>query len=102
VIRGSCKNHNEEDILSYFFSDQPIGFWHNGRFHPLWGHHVHDDAHILLSPPIDELEMILTRHEDSTPNQIAIYIISSLEGEPIEQLSLRVAHDEWKLGQGRK
>jgi uncharacterized protein len=68
---------------------------------PLWGHHVHDDAHILSGPAIDELEMILTRHEDSTSNQIAIYIISSLEGEPIEQLSLRVAHDEWKLGQAK-
>lgn len=68
---------------------------------PLWGHHVHDDAHILSPAAIDNLEMMLARHEDSTSNQIAIYIISSLEGEPIEQLSLRVAHDEWKLGQAK-
>jgi uncharacterized protein len=68
---------------------------------PLWGHHVHDDAHILSPSTIDNLEVMLVRHEDSTSNQIAIYIISSLEGEPIEQLSLRVAHDEWKLGQAK-
>lgn len=68
---------------------------------PLWGHHVHDDAHILSPATIDNLEVMLTRHEDSTSNQIAIYIISSLQNEPIEQLSLRVAHDEWKLGQAK-
>jgi uncharacterized protein len=65
---------------------------------PLWGHRVHDDAHVLSSSTIDELELMLKKHEDSTSNQIAVLIIPSLEGDNLEEYSLRVAHDEWKLG----
>jgi uncharacterized protein len=72
--------------------------WAQREVPPLWGHHVHDDAHILSPSTIDSLELMLTRHEDSTSNQIAIYTIHSLEGEVLEEFSLRVAHDEWKLG----
>jgi uncharacterized protein len=65
----------------------------------LWGHAVHDEAHILSTATIDHLEGLLKAHEDSTSNQIAVLIIPSLEGEVLEEYSLRVAHDEWKLGQ---
>jgi uncharacterized protein len=65
----------------------------------LWGHRVHDEAHVLSQATIDRLEVILKEHEDSTTNQIAILIIPSLEGEDLEGYSIRVAHDTWKLGQ---
>ncbi len=65
----------------------------------LWGHRVHDEAHVLSQATIDRLEVILKEHEDSTTNQIAVLIISSLEGEDLEGYSIRVAHDTWKLGQ---
>jgi uncharacterized protein len=68
---------------------------HGGRW-------VHDEAHILSASAIAELEAILKAERDSTSNQIAVLIIPSLEGEPIEDYALRVAHNEWKLGQKGK
>ena len=63
----------------------------------LWGTRVHDEAKILKQETVDNLENELTNYEDSTSNQIAIVTVSSLDGEPIENYSLRVA-EEWKLG----
>jgi uncharacterized protein len=63
----------------------------------LWGHRVHDDAHILSSTAIDNLELRLKSFEDSTTNQMAVLIVSSLDNEPIETYSIKVV-EEWKLG----
>ncbi|HEY3404179.1 MAG TPA: TPM domain-containing protein [Ohtaekwangia sp.] len=65
----------------------------------LWGHRVHDEAHILSAATVEQLEQMLKLHEDSTTNQIAVLIIPSLDGEVLEEYSIRVAHDVWKLGQ---
>jgi uncharacterized protein len=67
----------------------------------LWNTRVHDDAHALKQETIDKLEKQLEAYEDSTSNQIAVLIISSLDGETIEEYSLRVA-EKWKLGQKNK
>ena len=67
----------------------------------LWGLHVHDEAKVLSQQTVDHLENQLKVYEDSTSNQIAILIIASLAGEPIEEYSLRVA-EKWKLGQKEK
>jgi uncharacterized protein len=69
---------------------------------PLWGHQVHDEAHVLSHETIESLEATLKNFEDTTSNQIAILIIPSLEGDVLEEYSLRVAHDEWKLGTREK
>jgi uncharacterized protein len=63
----------------------------------LWGQRVHDEAHILKPATIDQLEKDLKLYEDSTTNQIAILIVQNLDGETIEDYSLRVA-EKWKLG----
>lgn len=63
----------------------------------LWGQRVHDEAHVLKTETIDQLERDLKAHEDSTSNQIAILIIPSLEGEVLENYTLRVV-EKWKLG----
>jgi uncharacterized protein len=68
---------------------------------PLANKRIHDEAHILSSSTVEQLEIQLQQYEDSTSNQIAILIISSLEGGAIEDYALRVAHNEWKLGQGK-
>jgi uncharacterized protein len=47
---------------------------------------------------VEALEAQLKAYEDSTSNQIAILTITSLDGESIEEYSLRVA-EKWKLGQ---
>jgi uncharacterized protein len=67
---------------------------------PLEGKRVHDLAGALSSQTVQNLEMQLKVHQDSTGNQIAILILNSLQGESLEEYSLRVAHDEWKLGSG--
>lgn len=72
---------------------------------PLEGKRVHDLAGVLSSQTIQNLEVQLKVHEDSTGNQIAILIIPSLKGESLEEYSLRVAHYNpntkvgWGLGQ---
>jgi Beta-propeller domains of methanol dehydrogenase type len=63
----------------------------------LWGQRVHDDAKVLRAETADALELKLKAHEDSTSNQIALLIIESLDGEVIEEYSLKVV-EKWKLG----
>lgn len=67
----------------------------------LWGIHVHDEAKILSQQTVEQIERQLSVYEDSTSNQIAILIINSLEGEVLEEYTLRVA-EKWKLGQKDK
>jgi len=67
----------------------------------LWGQHVHDEAKALSAGAVDALERKLKIFGDSTSNQVAILIVPSLDGEVIEQYSLRVA-EKWKLGQKDK
>jgi uncharacterized protein len=67
----------------------------------LWGQRIHDEARILLPTTIDQLEKKLKVYEDSTSNQIAVLIIQSLDGDAIENYSIRVA-EKWKLGQKGK
>lgn len=67
---------------------------------PPWGGKcVHDEARVLSSHTVEQLEVQLQQYEDSTSNQVAILIIQSLKGDVLEEYSMRVAHNEWKLGQ---
>jgi uncharacterized protein len=66
----------------------------------LWGQRVHDEAKVLSAATVDNLEKQLKSFEDSTTNQIAVLIVPSLDGEVIEQYSLRVV-ETWKLGQAK-
>ncbi len=65
------------------------------------GYWVHDEADILSAQSIARLESILQAERDSTSNQIAVLIIPSLEGNALEDFSLRVA-EAWKLGKSDK
>lgn len=67
----------------------------------LWNLRVHDDAKVLSPDKAEMLELKLKHYEDSTSNQIALLIISSLEGESVEDYTIRVA-EKWKLGQKEK
>ena len=54
----------------------------------------------------DNVEAGLNRYllelEQKTTAQMVILTINSLEGESIDDLSLKIAHDKWKLGQKGK
>ncbi|WP_276368144.1 TPM domain-containing protein [Chryseolinea sp. H1M3-3] len=65
------------------------------------GYWVHDEADILSVQRTSRLERILQAERDSTSNQIAILIIPSLDGNALEEYSLRVA-EAWKLGKSDK
>ena len=58
---------------------------------------VNDYANILSPATISDLQNLLKTHEDSTSNQVAVLTIPALEGESIEDYSIKVAQT-WKLG----
>src|SRR6478736_1106233 len=67
----------------------------------LWGMRVHDEAHALKPETVDQLEKELKVYEDTTSNQIAILIVQSVDGDVLEEYSLRVS-EKWKLGKKEK
>ncbi len=63
--------------------------------------HVNDYAHILSPAAVQKIEAELTAFESSDSTQIAVLTIPSLEGENLEEYSIKVA-DAWKIGQKGK
>lgn len=59
---------------------------------------VGDLAHVLPVSTVESISAQLAAHETKTGNQVAVLILPSLEGEPLEEFSHRVA-TAWKLGQ---
>src|SRR5881397_3783715 len=64
---------------------------------PLTGRIVHN-AHLLPADVAASLSKELETHERRTGNQIALLTLPSLQEEPLEEFSHRVA-TVWKLGQ---
>jgi uncharacterized protein len=64
---------------------------------PLTGRVV-DLAHVLSADVAASLTRDLEAHETKTSNQVAVLILPSLEGEPLESFTHRVG-TTWKLGQ---
>jgi uncharacterized protein len=62
---------------------------------------VNDYAGILSEAAVNDLEKTLRDFEQKTTCQIALLTIKSLEGENLEQFSIKVA-ETWKLGQKKK
>lgn len=71
--------------------------WAQQAVPPLTGRVV-DTADILSASTEQTLTTLLAAHEDSTSNQVAVLTVPSLNGEAIEDFSLRVA-ETWGLGQ---
>lgn len=67
---------------------------------PLTGH-VNDDAHILSPQTRLRLEQALTDFERSDSTQIVVLTIPSLQGDSLEDYSIRVAQS-WGIGQKGK
>src|SRR5918996_929536 len=64
---------------------------------PLRGR-VNDYAGMVPPDKTQQLEERLARFEKETGHQIAVLTIPSLEGDPLEDFSIRVA-EAWKVGQ---
>lgn len=68
---------------------------------PFLSGHVVDEAQLLSDAIRSELETTLAQHETQTSNQIVVLIVPSLDGEVLEEFSLRAA-ETYKLGQTDK
>jgi uncharacterized protein len=76
------------------------GFFHasvDARTVPAYHGYVNDYANMIS--PVTEAKLISTIHdfERSDSTQIAVLTIDSLEGDPLEDFSIRVV-DDWKVG----
>ena len=60
--------------------------------------YVNDHANILSEREKAGLESVLRRFEAETTNQVVLLVIPSLEGDSLEDFSIRVA-ESWKPGQ---
>jgi len=95
--------HNLIYILSIFFlSLLTAQFSHAVSIPENPGNHVVDLAGIIDNSTEAKLNQYLRELEQKTTAQVAILTIKSLEGESLEDLSITVAHDKWKLGQKGK
>jgi len=88
-------------LLTFILFIFHVGAFAQTTIPDLWGLRVHDEAHVLTQKTVDDLESRLKAYEDSTSNQLAILIIPTLDGAPIEEYALRVA-EKWKLGKQGK
>lgn len=68
---------------------------------PFLAGRVNDTANMLSPKTINALEALLKAHEDSTSNQVVVLTMPSLQGEPLEEYSIKVV-DTWKLGRKDK
>lgn len=77
----------------------PVGLW--AREVPYLSGRVNDTAAMLRAETVEALEAKLAAHEAETSNQVVILTIDSLQGEVLEEYSIRVA-ETWKIGQADK
>lgn len=59
--------------------------------------YVHDAAHILSPSARDNLNQKLFEYDQKTSTQVVVALFPSLEGEALEDLTLRLA-ETWKIG----
>jgi len=64
--------------------------------------YVVDLADVVDNATETRLNGYLQELEQKTTAQMVVLTLSSLEGESIEDFSIRIAHDKWKLGQKGK
>ncbi len=87
-------------ILCFLFLLQP--FSHADIIPEKPGNYVVDLADIIDNSSEYKLNQYLKELEQKTTAQLVVLTIKSLEGGSIEDFSLTIAHDRWKLGQKGK
>lgn len=79
----------------------PLFTFSQGRFPSKPDNYVTDKALVLKDGEVNALNTKLRMFEDSTSNQIFVYITTSLNGEDMAQLCQDMFHD-WHVGQKDK
>jgi len=75
---------------------------HGVQVPPLPPNPVVDLAGIVDDAVQSKMDRYLRRLEQKTSAQVAVLTIPTLQGQSIEEFSITVAHDKWKLGQKGK
>lgn len=75
-------------LNAQYFPDKPLNY-------------ITDEANILSTEQEQLLNTKLRKFEDSTTNQIFVYVASSLNGNDLSDLSQKIFHT-WKIGQDDK
>jgi uncharacterized protein len=65
---------------------------------PALSGHINDTASLLSNRAVQDLERMLSEFEHTDSTQIVVLTIGSLEGEDLQEFSLKVA-ENWKIGQ---
>jgi uncharacterized protein len=89
-------------LTIFFFFLAVVPFSHAVRVPDKPPNYVVDLAGIIDGSAELKLNQYLREVEQKTTAQIVILTVSNLEGQPIEEFSIQVAHDKWKLGQKGK
>jgi uncharacterized protein len=87
-------------LLSLLFSTAAVG--HAAEVPALPPDPVVDLAGIIDDSIQTKLNLYLRELEQKTTAQMAILTVKSLQGQSLEEFSITVAHDKWKLGQKGK
>jgi len=95
--------HKSAPILAVFFLFFAISSAYSAIDVPARpDHYVMDLAGIVDKGVEHKLDGLLQELEQKTGAQFVILTIKSLNGEAIEDASIHIAHDQWKLGQKGK
>lgn len=84
-------------VLAVLLAAAPVA----ARDVPYLSGRVVDEAGLIPADVRQRIEQKLAAYEQQTGNQVAVLTVESLEGDPIEDFSLRVA-ETWKLGKAEK
>ncbi|RWX52099.1 uncharacterized protein VU01_10404 [Candidatus Electrothrix marina] len=87
-------------LLALFLMTLPV-LPVSARTIPAFKGYVNDYADMISGPVEAKLEQILKSFEHTDSTQVAVLTVDSLEGDPLEDFSIRVA-EKWGIGQKGK
>jgi uncharacterized protein len=99
-MRLKCKSIIFLAFVLFFLSKTPAGF--AAEIPAIPANPVVDLAGIIDDAVETKINRYSRELERKTTAQMAILTVKSLEGQTIEEFSLAIAHDQWKLGQKNK
>ena len=99
-MRLKCKSIIALAFVLFIFTTTPAGF--AAEIPAIPANPVVDLAGIIDDAVETKINRYLRELEQKTTAQMAILTVKSLEGQTIEEFSLAIAHDRWKLGQKDK
>jgi uncharacterized protein len=99
-MRLKCKSIIALAFVLFIFTTTPAGF--TADIPAIPANPVVDLAGIIDDAVETKINRYLRELERKTTAQMAILTVKSLEGQTIEEFSLAIAHDQWKLGQKDK